>query len=82
MKSTAAIKLRQIPQGYLVIGVDPHKKNHAAVVITQDFTTHTKFKFSNTMEGLEMMLQRAKAEMIKTGCRGAIFATETGGHYW
>ncbi len=82
MKSTAASKLRQIPQGYLVIGVDPHKKTHAAVLITQDFTTHAKFKFSNTMEGLEMMLQRAKAEMLKTSCRGVIFAIETGGHYW
>jgi transposase len=82
MKSTAASRLRQIPQGYLVIGVDPHKKTHAAVVITQDFTTHAKFKFSNTMDGLEMMLQRTKAEMIKTGCRGVIFAIETGGHYW
>ena len=56
MKSTAASKLRQIPQGYLVIGVDPHKKTHAAVSITQDFTIHAKFKFSNSMEGLEMML--------------------------
>ncbi len=82
MKSTAASKLRQIPQGYLVIGVDPHKKTHAAVSITQDFTIHAKFKFSNSMEGLEMMLQRTKAEMIKTGCRGVIFAIETGGHYW
>ena len=45
MKSTAARKLRQVPQGYLVMGVDPHKKKHAAVVITQDFTTHSKFKF-------------------------------------
>jgi transposase len=82
MKSTVASKLRQIPQGYLIIGVDPHKKTHAAVVITQDFTTHAKFKFNNTMEGLEMMLQRAKAEMVKTSCRGVIFAIETGGHYW
>jgi transposase len=82
MKNAVASKLRQIPQGYLIIGVDPHKKTHAAVLITQDFTTHAKFKFSNTMEGLEMMLQRAKAEMIKTGCRGVIFAIETGGHYW
>jgi len=82
MKSTAASKLRQIPQGYMVIGVDPHKKTHAAVVITQDFTTHAKFKFSNSMEGIEMMLQRIKTEMIKTGCRGVIFAIETGGHYW
>ena len=82
MKNAVASKLRQIPQGYLIIGVDPHKKTHAAVLITQDFTTHAKFKFSNTMEGLEMMLQRAKAEMVKTSCRGVIFAIETGGHYW
>ena len=82
MKSTAARKLRQVPQGYLVIGVDPHKKKHAAAVITQDFTTHSKFKFGNSGEGFEMMLQRAKAEMIKTGCRGVTFAIETGGHYW
>src|SRR4030043_282223 len=82
MKGTAASKLKQIPQGYLVIGVDPHKNKHAAVIITQDFTIHAKFKFSNTIEGLEMMLQRTKAEMIKTGCRGVIFAIETGGHYW
>jgi transposase len=82
MKSAIASKLRQIPQGYLVIGVDPHKKTHAAVVITQDFTIHAKFKFNNTIEGLEIMLQRAKAEMLKASCRGVIFAIETGGHYW
>jgi transposase len=82
MKSTAASKLRQVPQGYLVIGVDPHKKKHAAVAITQDFTTHAKFKFSNSREGLEMMLQQVKEEMVKIGCRGVIFAIETGGHYW
>jgi transposase len=82
MKGTAARKLRQVPQGYLVMGVDPHKKKHAAVAITQDFTTLVKFKFDNSGEGFEMMLQRAKAEMIKTGCRGVIFAIETGGHYW
>ncbi|MBA7669704.1 hypothetical protein ES703_77837 [subsurface metagenome] len=28
------------------------------------------------------MLQRARVEMAKTGCRGVIFAIETGGHYW
>jgi len=64
------------------MGVDPHKKKHAAVAITQDFTTHSKFKFDNSREGFEMMLQRARVEMAKTGCRGVIFAIETGGHYW
>jgi len=82
MQNTAARKRKQVPEGYLAIGVDPHKKRHAAVAITQDFTTRAKFKFDNTREGLEMMLDRAKVEMLKSGCRGVIFAIETGGHYW
>jgi len=82
MQNNAARKRKQVPEGYLVVGVDPHKKRHAAVAITQDFTTQAKFKFDNTREGLETMLDRAKAEMVKSGCRGIMFAIETGGHYW
>jgi transposase len=82
MENTAARKRRQVPEGYLVVGIDPHKKRHAAVAITQDFTTQAKFKFDNTREGLEMMLDRARVEMLKSGCRGVMFAIETGGHYW
>jgi transposase len=82
MENTAARKLKQVPEGCLIIGVDPHKKRHAAVAITQDFTTRDKFKFDNTREGLETMLRRARTEMVKSGCRGVMFAIETGGHYW
>lgn len=82
MENTAARKRRQVPEGYLVIGVDPHKKRHAAVAITQDFATQAKFKFDNTREGLETMLDRVRVEMVKSGCRGVMFAIETGGHYW
>ena len=82
MENTAARKRKQVPEGYLIIGVDPHKKRHAAVAITQDFTTRDKFKFDNTREGLETLLRRAKTEMVKSGCRGVMFAIETGGHYW
>ncbi len=82
MKSTAARKLKQAPEGYLVMGVDPHKKKHTAVAIIQYFTTLVKFKLDNSREGFEMMLQRSRVEMAKTGCRGVIFAIETGGHYW
>jgi transposase len=82
MENTLARKLKQVPEGYLIIGVDPHKKRHAAVAITQDFTVQAKFKFDNTREGLEAMLDRAKVEMAKSGCRGVMFAIETGGHYW
>jgi transposase len=82
MQHTAARKRRQVPEGYLIVGVDPHKKRHAAVAITQDFTTQAKFKFDNSRQGLEMMLDRAEIEMLKSGCRGVMFAIETGGHYW
>jgi transposase len=82
MQNTAARKRRQVPEGYLIVGVDPHKKRHAAVAITQDFTTQAKFKFDNSRQGLEMMLDRAEIEMLKSGCRGVMFAIETGGHYW
>jgi transposase len=82
MENTAARKRKQVPEGYLVIGIDPHKKRHAAVAITQDLTTRDKFKFDNTREGLETLLRRARTEMVKSGCRGIMFAVETGGHYW
>ena len=82
MQNTAAKKMKQVPEGYLIIGVDPHKKKHAAVAITQDFTVQAKSKFDNTREGLEMMLRKARMEMAKSACRGVMFAIETGGHYW
>jgi transposase len=82
MKNSAARKLRQVPEGYLIIGIDPHKKKHAAVAITQDFTLRDRFKFDNTKEGLEFLLRRVRTEMVKSDCRGVMFAIETGGHYW
>jgi transposase len=35
-----------------------------------------------TSEGFEVALERIRAEMVRTGSRGVIFAIETGGHYW
>lgn len=82
MKNGTAKKLRQIPAGYLVVGVDPHKRKHAAVAMTQDAITHTKLKFVNCRQGYDEALERVRAEMVKTDCRGVIFAIETGSHYW
>ena len=45
MENIAARKRKQVPEGYLVLGVDPHKNMHAAVAITQDFTSQAKFRF-------------------------------------
>lgn len=82
MKNSIARKLNQVPKGYLLAGIDPHKKKHAVVAITQDLIAHSKFKFNNTREGYEMALERVKADMVKHSCRGVMFAIETGGHYW
>lgn len=82
MKNKAAKKLKQLPAGYLAIGIDPHKKRHAAVAIMEDLTVRTKFKFDNSRAGFEQALGNARNEMVKAGCRGVIFAIETGGHYW
>jgi transposase len=82
MQNSLARKLKQVNEGYLIIGIDPHKKKHAAVAITQDFAIRNKFKLDNTVEGFESMVCRVRTEMAKANCSGIIFAIETGGHYW
>ncbi len=82
MKNSAACKLGQVPEGYLIVGVDPHQKKHAAVAITQDLKVGDRLKFDKTVEGFDFMLRRVRAEMVKAGCRGVMFSIEAGGHYW
>jgi transposase len=82
MENNAANKLKQVPAGYLRVGVDPHKKNHVAVTMTEDFLVKGKFKFTNSQEGFEEALEHARAEMDDTGCRGVMFAIEAGSHLW
>ena len=82
MKNSVARKLKQVPVGYLVVGVDPHKKKHAAVAINEDLVVQTRFKFPNSRDGFDEALEKARAEMIKAECRGVMFAIETGGHFW
>ena len=82
MQNTAARKRKQVPEEYLIVGIDPHKKKHAAVAITQDLTIRDRFKLDNTREGLEFLVRRVRTEMLKSNCRGVMFAIETGGHYW
>lgn len=53
MKNSSARKIRKVPAGYLVVGVDSHKKTNAAVVITRDLVFHRKFKFSNSRRAFE-----------------------------
>jgi len=82
MNNSAAKKLKQVPAGCMVVGIDPHKKKHAAVAITQDYSIRCKFKFNNDREGFIMAVERCRDEMLKADCQGIMFAIETGGHYW
>jgi transposase len=82
MKNSAARKLRQVPEGFLIVGVDPHKKRHAAVTMTRDLLVQSKFKFSNCRDGFEEALEHARADMEEAGCLGMIFAVEAASHLW
>ena len=45
MRNSAARKLKQVPAaGYFRVGIDPHKKRHAVVSMTEDLVVQNKFK--------------------------------------
>jgi transposase len=50
--------------------------------INEDLVVQTKFKFVNSRNGFDEALEKARVEMVKAGCRGVMFAIETGGHFW
>ena len=80
MRNSTARKLRQEPFGDLIMGIDPHKKIHVAVAMTQDTIIHTKFGFANPRRGYQKLINKAKEQAVQTGNRGVIFAIETGRH--
>lgn len=82
MKNSTAKRLRQIPPGYLIVGIDPHKKSHVAVAISQDAVVRRRWRFGNTRGSFEVMLGQVREVVMKTGSTGAIFAIEAGSHYW
>jgi transposase len=82
MKNITARKLRQVPEGYLIVGVDTHKKKHAVVIKTQDAIIHDRVKVDNSRRGFTELLERVKYRMNTTMTKGVMFAIEAGGRYW
>ena len=82
MKNSTALKLGQLPKGYLIVGVDAHKKSHVAVVMDENALVFRKVRFANSKSGFEEMLERVRGEASKAGSGGVIFAIEAGSHYW
>ena len=82
MKNSTAAKLKQVPVNYLGVGIDPHKKKHAGMVMQQDAVIRRKFKFANSRIGFEEMLRLVELEREKAGAGGVIFGIESGTHHW
>lgn len=82
MKDSTARKLRQIPPGYLLVGIDPHKKRHAVAIMTPQAMVLAKFKVSNSLDGFAHLCQRVDQEVDRQGASGAMYAIEAGSHFW
>jgi hypothetical protein len=65
LKNTATNKLKQVPKGYLIVGINPNQKKHDVVAMTQNYAFRFKFKFENTQEGYKIALDRLREEMTK-----------------
>ena len=75
-------KHRQVPDDYLVAGIDPHKKVHCMVIMKRDGHALTHLKFNNSKSGFELAIKEVNRQVIRSGSKGIIFAMEAGGHYW
>jgi transposase len=82
MKSSTARKLQQIPAGVLLVGIDPHQKQHAAVVMTQQAQVLKRFKVSHDQEGFTRLVQQVEEVVARTGATGAMYGIEAGSHLW
>lgn len=82
MKNNTANKLAQVPAGYLIAGIDPHKRRHAVVIINQGAVVQRKFMVANSRSGFQEMLQKIQMEIAQSSCSGVIIGIEAGSHYW
>lgn len=82
MKGNTARKLQQIPEGALIVGVDPHKYKHAVVVMTPQAQVVAKFKVSVGRAGYTGLMERVVQLAQERGNCAVMYAIEAGGHYW
>ena len=75
-------KRRQVPDDYLVAGIDPHKKTYTMVLMTREEKVLTSLKFDNSRSGFELACKKVDEQIVRSGSKGVIFAMEAGGHYW
>lgn len=82
MKNSTARKLEQLPKGALMVGIDPHKKRHAAVVMTREARVLERFQVATTAAGFGELCSRVDQLVARQGAGSAVYGMEAGGHYW
>jgi len=77
MKNDAARKLKQVPSDYLIIGVDPHKKTHAAAAMTYDMVSKRKDSlcmfYPPIMASMSIASKKRLADPASTSAAQALF---------
>jgi hypothetical protein len=66
MQNTAAEKRKQVPEGYLVVGVDPHKKEAAAKIARLQSIAEIAKQSQEKVEATKKSLEKLRDINLKT----------------
>jgi len=82
MLNCTAKRLKEIELKTLLIGIDIGKKRHACVIMDLRANVVAQFKFSNSRQGFEKLLERVYMLQTKTQSNHLLLGMEPTGHYW
>jgi len=82
MLNYTAERLKEIGPDTLLVGIDIGKKQHACIVMDLRAKVLTRFKFSNSRQGFERLLERVEATGREAQADHLLFGMEPSGHYW
>lgn len=82
MLNCTAKRLKEIRPNTLLVGIDIGKKQHACIVMDLRAKVLTRFKFSNSRQGFERLLEKVGATRREAQADHLLFGMEPTGHYW
>lgn len=75
-------KVTQIDRKTLIVGIDIGKNNHYGFLKTMDYESSRSFRFSNSLQGFELLTIKIKGFISKNDIERVIVAVESTGNYW
>jgi len=82
MLNYTAERLKEIRPDTLLVGIDIGKKQHACIVMDLRAKMLARFKFSNSRQGFERLLEKVGATRREARAVHLLFGMEPSGHYW